>query len=87
MAILQDMTQATDMVAEIARLRAENEALKAKAQAKVWFKVTDKGAVSVYGMGKWPVTLYLSQWQRLFAAQSGLKDFIEANLDKLSTKD
>ena len=72
---------------ELARLRAENEALKqTKTANKLGFKVSDKGAVSVYGLGKWPVTLYGEQWDRLIESVPALKAFIAANRSKLSTK-
>lgn len=73
---------------ELAMLRAENEALRAKAAgvAKVYFKVSEKGGVSVYGMGRWPVTLYREQWERLFAHQSQLQAFITENASRLSKK-
>ena len=57
-----------DTAAELDRLRAENEALKKAARAKpvgLSFKVSEKGGVSVYGMGRFPVTLYYEQWVRL----------------------
>jgi hypothetical protein len=66
---------------QIARLTAENMKLKA-AQPKarpLSFKVTAKGGISVYGLGRFPVTIYKEQWLRLIAASPELKSFIEAN--------
>ena len=79
----------TDIASQIAKLQAENEALKAKLAAKstIKFKVSEKGAVSVYGLGRFPVTLYRSQWERLLANTVGLKAFIEAHSDQLTSKD
>ena len=51
------------------------------------FKVSEKGAVSVYGLGRFPVTLYLEQWEALLAHVAELRDFIEANKSRLKTKD
>ena len=51
------------------------------------FKVSEKGAVSVYGMGRFPVTLYYEQWKRLLAAAPQLQEFLEENKDKLKLKD
>lgn len=74
---------------ELERLRAENEALR---QAKLFsgklsIKVSDKGAVSVYGMGRFPVTLYKEQWEKLFAHKAEIETFIQANAKSLATKD
>jgi hypothetical protein len=52
----------------------------------VSFKVSEKGAVSVYGLGRFPVTLYLEQWNKLLSNVDELKAFIEANKSKLKTK-
>jgi hypothetical protein len=72
---------------EIERLRAENEALRAVKHKALSFKVSAKGALSVYGFGKWPVTLYKQQWLRLVDAKTlaMLEQFIKAN-DKLLTE-
>lgn len=80
---------AKQMEAMIAQLKAENEALKqAKAsKQQVSFKVSEKGAVSAYGLGRWPVTLYKGQWEALLAKAEMLKKFIAENEGKLSTKD
>lgn len=87
MAILQDQTAV--LAAQIAKLQAENEALKAKAMARqtITLKVSAKGAVSVYGMGKWPVTLYAQQWERLLARKDDILEFCLDHADELSMKD
>ncbi len=51
------------------------------------FKVSEKGGVSVYGLGKFPVTLYLEQWERLLSHSDELLQFIEANRAQLKIKD
>jgi hypothetical protein len=85
MATLQDLT------IQIAQLQAENEALKAKATARqvITCKVSDKGCLSVYGLGRFPVTLYGGQWLRLLdsATVKAIKDYIEVNRDSMSWKD
>lgn len=83
-------TVAVDMsalMAEIARLKAENEALKVGHRPKVSFKVSEKGAISVYGLGAYPQTLYKEQWEALFEVIPELKEFIaKADADgKLAT--
>jgi hypothetical protein len=54
---------------------------------KLNFKVSEKGAVSVYGLGRFPVTLYYEQWVRLLASAEELRDFVEANKSNLKLKD
>lgn len=78
-----------DLKAEIERLKAENEALKTKKGAKgtLSMKVSEKGALSVYGMGRFPVTLYKEQWLKLLGISEDIKKFIEENDDKLKTKE
>jgi hypothetical protein len=76
-----------EMKAELERLRAENAKLKNKDKAGLSLKVSEKGAVSVYGMGRFPVTLYKEQWLRLLAAGDEIKGFIEENDSKLNSKD
>jgi hypothetical protein len=75
-----------DLQAELARLRAENESLKQKRSA-VSIKVSEKGAVSVYGLGRFPVTLYQEQWQKLLGLSDDIKSFIEENRSKLKVKE
>lgn len=59
----------------------------AQAPKALTCKVSEKGALSVYGLGRFPVTLYRGQWERLFAAQKQIADFIAANASLLATKD
>ena len=78
-----------DLKAEIARLKAENDNLKNKktTSGSLSFKVSEKGALSVYGMGRFPVTLYKEQWIRLLGVSEDLKKFIEENNDRLKIKE
>lgn len=73
---------------ELEALRAQNAALMQQVASKqtISFKVSEKGAVSVYGLGRWPVTLYREQWERLLAKGEDIKAFILANASKLSVK-
>ena len=75
-----------DIQAELARLRAENESLKQRRNSAVSFKVSEKGAVSVYGLGRFPVTLYQEQWTKLLGIADDIKAFIEVNRSKLKVK-
>lgn len=78
-----------DMAAEIARLKAENEALKSKASARgaLSMKVSEKGALSIYGMGRFPVTLYKEQWLKLLNIAGEIRKFIDDNSDRLKAKE
>jgi hypothetical protein len=76
-----------DLQAELERLRAENERLKKSGRGKLAMKVSEKGALSVYGMGRFPVTLYKEQWLRLLAMGDEIKAFIEANNESLKAKE
>lgn len=80
-----------DLIAELAKLRAENEGLKARAaaraKARLHLKVGEKGNVCVYGLGRFPVSLYLSQWTALIDFVPEIKAFIADNIDKLATKE
>jgi hypothetical protein len=69
-------------------LLAQIEALKTQVAKKstLALKVSEKGALSIYGMGRFPVSLYREQWERLLAAKDDILAFIEANADKLSVK-
>lgn len=72
--------------AQIEALKAQNAALTAQAAAKISLKVSDKGALSVYGMGRFPVTLYASQWETLAERMPEIVAFIKANAGKLARK-
>jgi hypothetical protein len=76
-----------EMKAELDRLRSENAALKKGASSGVRMKVSEKGAVSVYGMGRFPVTLYKEQWLKLLDMAPEIRAFIAANEAQLKTKD
>ena len=71
---------------EVARLRAENEALKARSRRGVTLKVSEKGGVSVYGLGRFPVTLYKEQWTKLLDLADDIRTFIRENDAQLKTK-
>ncbi len=75
-----------DLAAELERLKAENEALKAKATRGTSIRVSEKGGVSVYGLGRFPVTLYKEQWLKLLAMADEIKAFIAENDARLKTK-
>jgi hypothetical protein len=75
-----------DIQSELERLRAENAALKNKKTGSVSMKVSEKGAVSVYGLGRFPVTLYQEQWSKLLGLADEIKVFIEENKAKLKVK-
>jgi len=75
-----------DLKAELERLRAENEQLKQRSVRGVSLKVSEKGAVSVYGLGRFPVTLYKEQWTKLLAMAEDIKVFIKAHDAELKTK-
>ena len=76
-----------DVKAELERLRKENAALKKGASTGIRMKVSEKGAVSIYGMGRFPVTLYKEQWLKLLAMSDEIRAFIAANEAKLKAKD
>ncbi|MFI5391531.1 MAG: hypothetical protein ACHQYQ_09230 [Bacteriovoracales bacterium] len=75
------------MEQELERLRSENEKLKSQKTKGLTFKVSQKGALSVYGMGRFPVTLYKEQWLRLMDKKEEILEFISENEDQLTTKD
>ena len=67
------------MKAEIERLRAENEKLRKPARGQVSLRVSEKGALSVYGLGRFPVTLYREQWEKLLDLSDEIRNFIREN--------
>ena len=77
-----------DLKAEIERLRAENEALKkTPSRGTLSMKVSEKGALSIYGMGRFPVTLYKEQWVKLLGITEEIKQFIKDNESRLKSKE
>jgi hypothetical protein len=76
-----------DLRAELERLRKENESLKKSGSKGVSFKVSEKGGVSVYGLGRFPVTLYKEQWAKLLDLSDQIKAFIAENESQLKSKE
>jgi len=76
-----------DLRAELERLRQENEALKKGATRGVSLKVSEKGGVSVYGLGRFPVTLYKEQWTKLLDMADEIRSFIKAHEPQLKAKE
>jgi len=74
------------MMAELQRLREENLKLKASKKASVSLKVTEKGGVSFYGLGRYPTTLYKEQWNLLLDHVDEIREFLAANDDRLAVK-
>jgi hypothetical protein len=75
-----------ELKAELERLRNENAALKKGAATGISMKVSEKGAVSIYGMGRFPVTLYKEQWLKLLDLSDDIRKFIAANEGQLKSK-
>jgi hypothetical protein len=75
-----------DLKAELDRLRAENERLKGERTRSVSLKVSEKGGVSVYGLGRFPVTLYKEQWIKLLDMAQDIRTFIKENEGRLKSK-
>jgi hypothetical protein len=73
--------------AELERLRQENAALKKGSSSSLRMKVSEKGALSIYGMGRFPVTLYKEQWLKLLENADEIRAFIAAHDDELKAKD
>jgi hypothetical protein len=73
--------------AEIERLRAENEHLRGQRNSRTTLKVSDKGGVSVYGLGRFPVTLYKEQWGKLLDMADEIRAFIKEHETELKTRE
>ena len=80
------MPNEEDLKAEIERLRAENENLK-RPRGQMSLKVSEKGALSVYGLGRFPVTLYREQWEKLLGMTYDIRSFIAQNDHLLKKKE
>ena len=83
---MSDEPSAEELKAELERLRAENESLKKRDERGLSLKVSQKGGVSVYGLGRFPVTLYKEQWSRLLDLADEIRAFIRDNDAQLKTK-
>jgi hypothetical protein len=75
-----------EIMKELERLKAENAALKGGQSRGLSLRVSEKGGVSVYGLGRFPVTLYKEQWEKLLGMSEEIKSFIQANESQLKTK-
>ena len=76
-----------ELKAELERLKTENEALKNRGSKAISMKVSEKGGVSIYGLGRFPVTLYKEQWIRLLDMADDIRSFIAENESKLKAKE
>ncbi len=78
-----------ELKAELERLRAENKDLKKTRPERgtLSMKVSEKGALSIYGLGRFPVTLYKEQWLKLLGISEEIRQFIDENADRLKAKD
>ena len=88
--VLPDLTKPTEPT--VADLMAQIEALKAQvakgaSPRALTLKVSEKGALSIYGLGRFPITLYLSQFDKLNAAWSDVVAFVDANRSRFTTKE
>jgi len=81
------MATEEELKVEIERLRAENEALKKPTRGQLSLRVSEKGALSVYGLGRFPVTLYREQWEKLLAMSDDIRRFIHDNDSLLKKKE
>ena len=80
-------TNEEEMKQELERLRAENQALKKTSSKGISLKVSEKGGLSVYGLGRFPVTLYKEQWNKLLDMAEDIRSFLKANDARLKSKD
>ena len=87
MAVQEMKLSPEQMMAIIAKQQAELEALKRKPAGRLSMKVSEKGAISVFGLQRFPVTLYASQWERILGMADEIRDFIKTNKAMLASKD
>jgi hypothetical protein len=76
-----------DLQSELERLRKENESLKKRAASRVSLKVSEKGGVSVYGLGRFPITLYREQWVKLLDMAEEIREFLVTHAAELKIKE
>jgi hypothetical protein len=81
------MSSEDELKAELEKLKAENAALKSRGSKGVSMKVSEKGGLSVYGLGRFPVTLYLEQWVKLLDLADDIRAFIKENEGRLKKKE
>jgi hypothetical protein len=81
------MATQDELLQRLALLEAENERLKAGSRKGISMKVSEKGGLSVYGLGRFPITLYPEQWTRLLGMADDIRTFIEENRERLKWKD
>lgn len=72
---------------ELERLRSENESLKAQTRRGVSLKVSEKGGVSLYGLGRFPITLYVEQWEKILDMAPEIRRFLDENANLLKRKE
>jgi hypothetical protein len=76
-----------ELKAELEKLKAENAALKTRTSRGISMKVSEKGGLSIYGLGRFPVTLYLEQWTKLLDMAEDIRAFLKENDGKLKKKE
>ena len=81
------MASEEELKTEIERLRAENQSLKKPSRGQMSLKVSEKGGVSLYGLGRFPVTLYREQWEKLLGMADEIRTFIRENNQALKKKE
>jgi hypothetical protein len=81
------MATADELQAELERLRAENASLKQQTQRGTYLKVSEKGGISLYGLGRFPITLYVEQWQKILDMGPEIRRFMEENAASLKRKE
>ena len=75
-----------DLIAELERLRKENESLKKGVAKGISMKVSEKGGLSIYGLGRFPITLYKEQWTKLLDMSDDIRTFLAAHDSELKAK-
>lgn len=81
------MATEDELRSELERLKAENATLKARGSKGISMKVSEKGAVSVYGLGRFPVTLYQEQWLKLLDVADDIRAFVKEHEKELKKKE